>query len=320
MVPGLAIPAEASAFAVPTFDPAVRRTFLGASESASLFGLNPWKSPLELWMTKAGLIDEPDLSSNERVKWGKRNEDTVAKGLAEDYGWQVRRVQRVIPHPTVANMACTPDYEIVNHPKGPGLLQVKTVDSFTFRQHWPGKEPPINYVLQLQHEMACTGRAWGILGVLVGGNQGLVFEYERDLATVRDIEVAVAGFWASIAAGVSPDPDFRADAELILKLYRQVTKGETRTLDDPELETVIAELVALGEAKASCERKHKEFRARLLEAIGSAEIAICGDWEVRSREVPEVVVPVTTRRGYRTLNILSRVASAAESTDAAKAA
>jgi predicted phage-related endonuclease len=311
---------EAPAFAIPTFDPAVRRTFVGASESASLFGLNPWKSPYELWMTKAGLVDEPDLSANDRVKWGKRNEDAVARGLAEDFGWQVRRVQRVIPHATVANMACTPDYEIVNHPRGPGLLQVKTVDSFTFRQHWPCKEPPINYVLQLQHEMACTGRAWGVLGVLVGGNQGLVFEYERDPATIRDIESAVTGFWASIAAGVSPDPDFQADADLIVQLYRQVTRGEAKSIDDPELEAVIAEMVVLGEAKANFEKKHKVCRARLLAAIGPAEIALCGDWEIRSREVPEVIVPATTRRSYRTLNVLSRVATAAESTEAAKAA
>ena len=54
-----------------------RRTGIGGSDVAAVLGLNPWKTPLDVWNDKLGLSEDKGMS--EPAYWGTVLEDTVAK-------------------------------------------------------------------------------------------------------------------------------------------------------------------------------------------------------------------------------------------------
>lgn len=54
-----------------------RKKFIGGSDAACILGLNPWKSNLDLYREKIGLIEAPDLSDNEAVDYGTKAEEHI---------------------------------------------------------------------------------------------------------------------------------------------------------------------------------------------------------------------------------------------------
>ena len=56
-----------------------------STEVSALFGLNPWMTEFELWHNKKSQA-VIEIEDNERMKWGRRLEDPIAQGVAEDTG------------------------------------------------------------------------------------------------------------------------------------------------------------------------------------------------------------------------------------------
>lgn len=202
-----------------------RRNFIGASEVSALFGVHPQITHFELWHRKAGNLEEPDLSDVERIFWGQTLEPAIATGIAAKENWKIRNVRRYITHPTIQGMGASLDYEVVKNKRGPGALEIKNVDRLIYRE-WPEDEPPLYFTLQLQHQLSVTGRKWGAVGALVGGNEPVTYKMDRHDGAIRKIEAAVEDFWLSIREGREPSPDFSADHASIAELYGTVTPGK----------------------------------------------------------------------------------------------
>src|SRR5690606_1735645 len=220
---------------------AARHKVVGASEVAALFGLSPFVTLYELWHRKAGDLPEVDLSDNERVFWGTVLEPAIADGIATQTGWRMGLYRGHVQHATVEGMGCSPDCWVDHPERGDGLVQIKNVDAIVFAK-WPrgesgAVEPPMQYQLQVQHELACTGKSWGALAVLVGGNRLEIFEYSRHEGVIARIEAEVTKFWQSIRDGAEPQPDFARDLETIRALYGTALEGEVVDLSaDPRVD------------------------------------------------------------------------------------
>jgi putative phage-type endonuclease len=280
----------------------LRRGHVGASEVAALFGLHPFLTRFELWHRKSGNLPEEDLSGNDRVFWGTVLEPAIAEGVRAKTGWALRKVLRYVQHQRIAGMGASPDYEILSHPKGVGTLQLKNVDGLVFRE-WEDETPPMVYQLQVQHEIACGGFKWGALGVLVGGNQLRVFEYERHEAAIEKIEREVQEFWRSIDEGREPKPDFQSDLETIRALYPTAEPGNVVDLTgDPRL----AELCALYKDASAAEKAAGEAKdaakAELLTLIKDAEIAFAKGFKISTSNVAEAEISYV-RKAYRTFRV-----------------
>jgi len=63
--------------------------------------------------------------------------------------------------------------------------------------------------------------AWGAIGVLVGGNRGILICRQRDREVGDAIEARVIAFWRSIDDGHEPDPQYPADAGVLIKLFNK---------------------------------------------------------------------------------------------------
>lgn len=281
---------------------ALRAQHVGASEIGALFGDSPHVTHFELWHRKAGNLPEPDLSSNDRVFWGQTLEPAVAAGVAAKTGWHIQKVRRYITHPAVEGMGASLDYEVVAHERGPGVLEIKTVDGLQYR-NWPDGEPPLHYLLQLQHQLAVTGRAWGAIAALIGGNRLEIFEVERRPRTIAAIEAAVADFWRRVRAGETPKPDFSQDGDALAALFRDAAPG---TVVDLSSSNRLADLLSRRETaareKKSAEDALDAINAEVLSLIGDAEVALCGDWKVTAKTVPGGHVEYE-RKPYRSLRV-----------------
>lgn len=80
-----------------------RKQGIGASEAAAAVGLNPYLSPLELWMIKTGRDadmpkDKPD-DDRSPLFWGNVLEPVVAECYSRRTGNKVRKVNAVLQHP-----------------------------------------------------------------------------------------------------------------------------------------------------------------------------------------------------------------------------
>lgn len=298
----------------------LRRTHIGGSECAALFGESSYLTHYELWHQKKGLLPERDFSSDDRVFFGRILEPAIIEGVRQKTNWKIQQCHRYYSMQPDLGLGGTLDAEIVGHDRGPGVLEIKTVDRLQAMQ-WDGV-PPLSYELQTQVYVELTGRNWACIAVLVGGNELRLFTYERRPRAISLIKDKVREFWASIYANEPPAPDFFADHETVAYLYRATDAGKLIDLSDDER---FAALVAEYETATGIRRRHekqaKALRAEILMAIGDAETVLCRDWRLKAgsvaavpeRHITEDMVgqAVGGREGYRSLWVGKRKAERA---------
>lgn len=266
----IARPAIAESF--PPERQEVRRRHVGSSEAAALFNLSPHLTRLELYLRKRGEIPEPDLSGNEAVSWGNYLEPAIGQAVADRTGWAVRKVHRYVTHPAVEGMGCSLDFEILNHQRGPGVLEIKTVDRLVFLREWPDDLPPIHHELQLQHQLACTQRTWGAFGVLVGGNHLRVIPYERHLGAIARLEREVESFWREVQEGREPRPDYRSDLAALCARYRETRRGSFLDLRGSSRARELCDAYsAAADAERDARQRREAAKAELLDLIKTSE-------------------------------------------------
>ncbi len=73
-----------------------RATGIGGSDAAAVCGLNPYKSPVDVYLEKVGAAAPVD--ETERMFWGNKLEDVVADVYSDRTGRKVRRRNRTCRH------------------------------------------------------------------------------------------------------------------------------------------------------------------------------------------------------------------------------
>jgi predicted phage-related endonuclease len=284
---------------------ALRAKHVGGSEVSALFNEHAQMTAFELWNIKAGRIPKPDFSDNERIFWGKHLEPAIAAGVASKTGWTIRKVRRYLSNPDIG-LGSSLDHEIVSNDRGPGVLEIKTAD-WLIAKGWENGEPPLSYMLQVMAYLSVTGRAWGCMAVLVGGNDLRLFNFDRRPGTIKIIEDRVAEFWRSVRDGVEPKPDFAKDGDTIGKLYASTEDGKVADLNGsnraPEL--IAAYQQAAVDEKDADARK-SAAKGELITLVGDAEMAICGSAKISAKMVKGAHIEYE-RKPYRAFSVRGTV-------------
>jgi putative phage-type endonuclease len=283
----------------------LRRRHVGSSEVASLFNISPYATRLELYLRKRGELPEPDLSAHEPALWGQALEGAIGQAVGDRMRWTVRKVRRYTSHPEVPGMGCSLDFEIVDHPRGAGVLEVKTVDRQVFRT-WGDGRPPIHYELQLQHQLACTRRDWGAIGVLIGGNELRVVPYERHAGAITRLESEVPVFWREVQEQRPPRPDYQADLATLAALYRHAKPGSFLDLRrHARARELCREHLAAADAERAARQRREAAKAELLHLIGDAETVWLDGFKILAGTVEGGPVEYV-REPYRSFRITPR--------------
>lgn len=282
-----------------------RGSGVGASESAALFGVSPWETPLSLWAKKTGRMP-PDEIDAEWLEWGTLLEPAIAARYESKTG---RRVWQggpfcVAQHPAISCMRATPDRWVIEaSDRDPnGLLQIKNTNAF--KGHDWDDGPPDFIQVQVQHEMAVTGRAWCSVAVLIGGCEFRYFDVERNDDFIAELEQQCVAFWARVERDEQPDVvPHRRTLEIVKRLHPR-DSGEVIALTG-EADAWLQKLTAAKEAIKAADEDKDLAEAKLRLLIGDATFGEFPDGRRLSLKTTanagytKVVEPYT----YRTLRV-----------------
>lgn len=250
----------------------VRKQGIGGSDAAAAVGLSPYKSQLELWLEKTGRdaeLPKPDPNdTTEPVYWGTLLEPIVAASYTQQTGNRVRKVNAVLQHPTVPFMLANLDREVIGAP-GVQILECKTTGEFGARL-WRDGVP--EYVqLQVQHQLAVTGKHAADVAVLLCGQQLAVHRIERDDDLIARLIELEARFWRYVETDTPPSADGSDSAAAALKcLYPRDTGATVDFTEDRSLSAAFSDLLSVRAEIADRTKLEAQFKQRLQQAMGEA--------------------------------------------------
>jgi len=300
---------------------ALRREDLTSTDIAALFGLSPYKTHFELWHEKKACA-RVEFVENERMKWGKRMESTVAQGIAEDQGWAVRPFKDYMRIEGL-RVGSSFDFRIVgtggffagsdNHPEpdaGDAILEIKCVDFLQFRDGWTIDEgfieAPAHIELQAQHQMLVSGLKRAYIGVMVGGNDIRVIERAADPQVHAGILAAARDFWKSIDENNPPPPVMPDDAEAVIGMYQFAEPGKLLVAqDDAELLALVREYSEFKSVSNNAAEQAKVRQAEILQRIGHHEKVLLPGFNVSAGMVGPATVSYE-RAGYRNFRVTEK--------------
>lgn len=147
-----------------------------------------------------------DGFSNAAMQWGTDTEPQARAAYSFIVGSDVVEIG-FVPHPTIAMSGASPDGLIADD----GLVEIKCPNSATHITTLRGGGIDRKYLLQMQWQIACTGRAWCDFASfdprLPLEMQLHVERVDRDADLIAEIENEVTAFLAEVDATVA---DLRA--------------------------------------------------------------------------------------------------------------
>lgn len=216
--------------------------------------------------------------------WGTLLEPIVAASYTKQTGNRVRRINAVLRHPTIPWMLANLDREIVGVPDVQ-ILECKTAGEFGSRL-WRAGVP--EYVeLQVQHQLAVTGKQAAHVAVLLCGQALEVYRIERDDALIGRLVELEARFWHFVESDTQPPADGSESADRALRHLYPGNGGTVDFTDDRQLSSVFADLVAVRAQIEAQQAVEAQLKQTIQQAMGEATRAVFETGEVsfkRSRD------------------------------------
>lgn len=197
----------------------VRSKHIGGSEVAALFGLSKFTTKWQLWMEKAGRIPPEDISGSKVIQAGTFLEAGIAAWASHRWSMPITKVTDYYTVDDCPGMGAS--FDFISDLGAP--VEIKWSSSFVDHWEYEGDEiidAPESYLLQVQHQLACTGADHGWLIGLIR-DEPRRMKIPRSEGIIASIKDEVAKFWQSIKDGIEPEPDFSLDGEAISRLMEQ---------------------------------------------------------------------------------------------------
>lgn len=193
-----------------------RKQFIGSSDAAGVLGLSRWTTPLQIWAEKTGQIVQEDISDRVAVKLGNKLEQTVAELFMEETGKTVHRVNEPQVHPEHPFLTSQIDRRVVGED---AFLECKTASAWKAKE-WDGEEIPREYIIQVFHQLAVTGKAKAYIAVLIGNQDFKWKVIERDDKMIADMVKREVSFWNDfVVPKIMPGIITSGDSDVLYQLY-----------------------------------------------------------------------------------------------------
>lgn len=262
----------------------LRKKDITSTDIAALFNMSSYCTPFELWHRKKS-GEQIEFEMKEWTLWGKRLQDSIAAGVAEDNGWKIRKMEEYMRIPEL-RMGASFDFEITLPDGTVGILEIKNVFGMIFKDQWledddGNFEAPPHIELQVQHQLAVSGRAFAYIAALVAGNKIVLIKREPDQEIINEIKLKVMQFWETIDKNQEPEPDFARDGKMLKRLYNVAEPGKVLDAsDDAGLLEMVKEYLRHGAAIKKLEGKREAIKNKILTLAGDSEKIIGGQFSV----------------------------------------
>ena len=250
-----------------THDEWLKRRFesIGASESGSILGINPWKTAVDVYYEKVDRVT--DFSDNLNMWLGRELEPVIKKRFEEETGYKVRNDHKIRVDKEHSFLTTNLDGMVVGE---------KVPVEYKALGRWDG-EIPDYYFSQVQHQMmvAEAEYAYFVVLLLSGRKEFIIEKVDRNDEFVESMRSEEIAFWMEhVEKEIPPEPETLKDVK---NIYSDANKGATLEVKDKQLQHKISLLidtrVQVGDLKMTCDNIQKE----ILNLMGENEYLIDGN-------------------------------------------
>ncbi len=209
----------------------LRKHSIGGSDAGAIMGMNDWRSPLEVYADKLGLI--PEKETNESMRLGNDLEEYVAQRFMEATGKKVRRANFMYMHDKYDFITTNVDREVVGENAG---LECKTMSPFS-KYDVENGEIPAQYYCQCQHYMEVMGYDHMYIAFLVYGKGFYWHKVDRNQDFIDQMIALELEFWHEfVEKQVPPDPDgSESSMDTLMAMYPKDNGTEVWLDNDHEV-------------------------------------------------------------------------------------
>jgi putative phage-type endonuclease len=259
----------------------IRRNSIGGSDSAAACGMSPWKSQLELWCDKMGMI--PDKETNETMRRGTYLEEYVAERFAEETGKKVIRSNFMYADDDFPCLTANIDRMIVGEKAG---LECKTMNDFSTGDYdIENGEIPTQYYYQVQHYMMVMG--WEYMYIAFSSNFKFTWlKVDRNDDFIKDMRQKELDFWYNhVIKKVRPESDGSDSAmEALVRLYPNETPDSVIHFD---FEALGKRYIELNDLANRVKAEKDEIKGKICDTMQDAELGLSDNykasWKTQSK-------------------------------------
>ncbi len=275
-----------------------RRQLVTASDAAAILGFAEGRSAISVYAEKLGALTPAE---EDWMEWGRDVEVAIAKAFARKAKRPIRDLgaHEIQIHPDIPWLGSTLDQQThgtedepapIETPAGVWVpMEAKAVAGMKASK-WI-EEPPLEYQIQVQIQMACTGAQWGSIVALFGGIQVAWRDLLRDDAFLAAALPKLEEFWWRVQRREPPDVlDAKEATTSALRGLYSAEDGSTVELGDEALQLADDWEAARIRADAA-ETEVATLKNKLVALIGNASFGDLPDGTL-------LKLPVTNVKGY----------------------
>lgn len=247
-----------------------RRNTIGASDAATVLGINPYKSAFTLHAEKTGEI--PPFGGSIRTQIGHELEPLVTRLYEEATGVVLFDPGdfTTYSHPDHPWLRCTPDR--MTMPNYDRAVELKTMGRRVAKKMQDNAR--LEHQVQLQIQLAILGLTAGDIAALnieEGDDEKAlsIFPYARNDRLLTAMLPRLKEFWDRVQANDPPPIDDTESTAATLRLLHPDDNGETVTLTN-EACAASLRLAKIKEAMKQLEGQERQARNEIIACLGSA--------------------------------------------------
>ena len=254
-----------------------RETYLGGSEMAAVLGQNKYKSKIELYVEKAGLVERKKFTAeqHERMDIGNEIEDFIGTLYCAKTGHKIQKKNSAYIHPTYPFFKGHVDRLICNED---GILEIKNVGHFAakdwakphddFNQPHPDGVPKY-YYWQVMFYMYLSGKKFANFAAFFEGNRLGIYHIPRDEEAIAYMEKNALKFWNDVQEKNPPLADGSESAKAVVDLAED--QGET-VQSTPDIDQWLQRELELGSQISLLKSEKEIYRNRIKQHMGNAAV------------------------------------------------
>lgn len=218
-----------------------RLSFVTGSDSGVICGLNPYKSPVQLYLEKIQAVPQEDLSHKSYVMAGNYFEEGIANWFADQTGLIPYKDEKMIIHPEHDWMAGNIDRRLEDSNY---LLEIK----FSSNKNIWGpsgdlRGVPKMYIMQVAHYCAVADADGCYIACCLNGNELRTYLYHRNIALEEQLIDLERNFWFEhVKKEVPPIPSSPLDVVALLGHAKSI---DNAIISTPEIEKKVYDYLAL---------------------------------------------------------------------------
>lgn len=289
----------------------LRRKSIGGSDAGCIMGVNNYRSALELYADKLGMVEHTE--QNEAMRIGTDLEQYVADRFMEATGKKVQRTNFMYVDDEHEFLSANIDRVVVGEN---AALECKTMSPLS-RYDVAAGEIPATYYYQVQHYMMVMGYEKMYLAFLVFGKGFYWHEIPRNEMVIKAMREAEVNFWnENVLKQIPPEADGSDSAmETLAMMY---PNGDDVTVAVPD--SKIERYREILDIEKRCKDEKDALKAEICQMLGEHGLGLgekfACSWKAQNRttidndklkaeypDVYEACKKTTSSRAFRTKEI-----------------